>query len=226
MGHQSITVTDTGYAPVMIYFFFILGIAKTVYTSMKPISTSGSFILFLITAISVKAGSLANDALPHREASVTFVDVLRQNEEINLCETFPKMKKDDEFGCYQVESWRRTVSRCWRTCVGEGTCGRLNWCNIDNSKCTLSQYKKAKCVNKKYNDDRRRCPKKYEKLCNTRAGVSYDCDSTAKCRRSCESGESGCRSDGMCYVNEGDDNHKACSSDESCKIATYYPCLG
>jgi len=47
---------------------------------MKPISASGSIILFLITALSVKAGSLANDALPHREAALTLVDVLRQNE--------------------------------------------------------------------------------------------------------------------------------------------------
>jgi len=47
---------------------------------MKPISASGSFILFLITALSVKAGSLANDSLPHREASLTSVDVPRQNE--------------------------------------------------------------------------------------------------------------------------------------------------
>jgi len=47
---------------------------------MKPISASGSFILFLITALSVKAGSLANDSLPHREASLTSVDVLRQKK--------------------------------------------------------------------------------------------------------------------------------------------------
>ena len=136
------------------------------------------------------------------------------------------MKKDDEFGCYRVKSYGRIESKCWRTCVGEQTCGPLNWCNIDNSKCTLSQYKKAACVNRVYYDDIGACPETWEKRvnCNERAGVSYDCDSTAKCRRSCESGESGCRSDGSCYVN--DDNHKACSSDESCKIATYYPCLG
>jgi len=47
---------------------------------MKPISASGSFILFLITALSVKAGSLANDSLPHREASLTSVDVPRQKK--------------------------------------------------------------------------------------------------------------------------------------------------
>jgi len=47
---------------------------------MDPISAHGSFFLFLITALSVKAGSLANDALPHREAALTLVDVLRQNE--------------------------------------------------------------------------------------------------------------------------------------------------
>jgi len=49
---------------------------------MDPISAHGSFFLFLITALSVKAGSLANDALPHREAALTSVDVVRQNEAI------------------------------------------------------------------------------------------------------------------------------------------------
>jgi len=49
---------------------------------MDPILAHGSFFLFLITALSVKAGSLANDALPHREAALTSVDVVRQNEAI------------------------------------------------------------------------------------------------------------------------------------------------
>jgi len=49
---------------------------------MDPISARGSFFLFLITALSVKARSLANDELPHREAALTSVDVLRQNEAI------------------------------------------------------------------------------------------------------------------------------------------------
>merc|ERR1712168_1599133 len=40
------------------------------------------FQFFLITALSVKARSLANDELPHREAALTSVDVLRQNEAI------------------------------------------------------------------------------------------------------------------------------------------------
>jgi len=47
---------------------------------MDPVSARGSFIWFLITALSVKAGSLANDAQPHRKAALTLVDALRQNE--------------------------------------------------------------------------------------------------------------------------------------------------
>merc|ERR1739838_208504 len=71
------TVNDRGYAP----FFSILGNSNYYYKdSMDPVSAHGSFIWFLITALSVKAGSLANDALPHRKAALTLVDALRQNE--------------------------------------------------------------------------------------------------------------------------------------------------
>merc|ERR1739838_187861 len=71
------TVNDRGYAP----FFSILGNSNYYYKdSMDPVSARGSFIWVLITALSVKAGSLANDAQPHRKAALTLVDALRQNE--------------------------------------------------------------------------------------------------------------------------------------------------
>merc|ERR1739838_269228 len=77
MGHQISTVNDRGYAP----FFSILGNSNYYYKdSMDPVSARGSFIWFLITALSVKAGSLANDAQPRRKAALTLVDALRQNE--------------------------------------------------------------------------------------------------------------------------------------------------
>jgi len=66
---------------VTLLFFSILGNSNYYYKdSMDPVSARGSFIWFLITALSVKAGSLANDAQPHRKAALTLVDALRQNE--------------------------------------------------------------------------------------------------------------------------------------------------
>jgi len=196
---------------------------------MKPISASGSFILFLITALSVKAGSLANDALPHREASLPSVDVLRQNEELNLCETFPERKPKDQFGCYRVGATNKTIPKCWRKCKYDwkNGCGQHRWCHIDNSKCTLSQYKKAACVKKWWLDDRGACPKRWNKYyCDERVGVSYACgDGIWRCWRSCDKGELGCKSSGYCYADNGAGYRKDCSLDKSCKIVTEYPCL-
>jgi len=292
---------------------------------MKPISASGSIILFLITALSVKAGSLANDALPHREASLTSVDVQRQNEgkraqrikfcrqtcssctnalkeevaqceenaesaedkvteletqlqalreelrasneqlsqcndsrfkifedlqrackentcncefgyagedcnkELNLCETFPERKPKDQFGCYRVGATNKTIPKCWRKCKYDwkNGCGQHRWCHIDNSKCTLSQYKKAACVKKWWLDDRGACPKRWNKYyCDERVGVSYACgDGIWRCWRSCDKGELGCKSSGYCYADNGAGYRKDCSLDKSCKIVTEYPCL-
>jgi len=172
------------------------------------------------------------------------------NEEMDLCKTFPEMKKNDEFGCYAVRGIRaKSIPKCWRTCTGSllsnydglvsessnlfgstSGCGAHGWCNIDNSKCTLSQYKGAACEAVWWDyDDTNSCPRKWKKYyCDDRAGQSYACgDESDLCWRSCDNSESGCYSSGFCYVNAGGFIPKAlkCSYDKYCKVAIQYPCL-
>jgi len=152
------------------------------------------------------------------------------NEELNLCETLPERKEDHEFGCYGVEmEAKKSMPKCWRMCTdADGdSCGPHGWCNIDidHSKCTQSQIKKADCVEEWWHDDPKACPPKWnEYYCDDRVGVTYACTGKGrgKCWRSCNSGEEGCNSSGWCYVNAV--GMSWCAWDTSCKIGTEYPC--